>query len=152
VEARKLLVLARGSDDDDGTNSNSKGLVEYLRRDRNGKPVDARYALVGRDQATTTRVENGYGQQLLQPWGAPWDDRNRWAQPQRPASGGFFGLFGQRDDWQQQQYQQQQQQYQPQYQQQFQQQYQQRLPSYLAIIRIASEKTPEEPTCELSLP
>ena len=52
MEARKLLVLARGSDDDDGTNSNSKGLVEYLRRDRNGKPVDARYALVGRDQAT----------------------------------------------------------------------------------------------------
>jgi membrane carboxypeptidase/penicillin-binding protein len=134
VEARKLLVVARAGDGDDGTNSNSKGLVDYLRRDRNGKPVDARYALVGRDQAETTRLEGGYGQQGFQPW-APWDDRNRWAQPQRPASGGFFGLFGQRDDWQQQQYQQQQQQQQrqrqPQQQPQYQQpQYQQRRPSY----------------------
>jgi len=114
-------------------------LVEYLRRDRNGKPVDARYALIGRDQVVERTDEPPRRQQGFQPWGgggAPWDDRSRWSQPQRPASGGFFGLFGQRDDWQQQQQQQQQQrqrqqqQYQPQYQQQFQQQYQQRRPSY----------------------
>src|ERR1700741_4194122 len=34
AEARKLLVMARASDDEDeGTNSPGKGLVEYLRRD-----------------------------------------------------------------------------------------------------------------------
>ena len=126
AEARKLLVAARASDDDEGTNSNGKGLVEYLRRDRNGKPVDARYALVGRESIQTTRADDSPRQQGFQPWGAPWDDRSRWVQPQRPASGGFFGLFGQRDDWQQQQ-----QPRQRQYQQQQQNQYQQqRRPSY----------------------
>jgi penicillin-binding protein 1A len=133
AEARKLLVTARlDSDiDEEGSGRNSKGLVEYLRRDRNGKPLDTRYLLVGRDQVHTARYDDGFGQQTFQPWGMPWDDRNRPAPPApRPQSspGGFFSLFGPREDdqwrWQQQQQQQQRQR-----QQQQQQQQQQRRPS-----------------------
>jgi hypothetical protein len=129
AEARRLLVVAG----DPGEEGSTRGLAEYLRRDRNGKAMDARYALVGREQVYTTRYDEGYGGQQggFQPWG--WDDR-RWGQR---SSGGFFGgLFGSRDDdqwrWQQQQQVQRQRQYQYQQPQQpqYQQQYQQRRPSY----------------------
>jgi penicillin-binding protein 1A len=124
AEAKRLLVASRVDDtgDEDGA-PNSKGFVEYLRRDRNGQVRDMRYALVSRDEVYAPRYEDGYNPQGFQPWAPPWDDRYR-SQPPRPqpSQGGLFGLFQRRDDeqarWQQWQQQQQQQRYQQQYQQQ----------------------------------
>ena len=130
-EARQLLVASRVDADsgDEYANPNARTFVEYLRRDRNGQPRDSRYELVSRDEVYSTRIDDGYNPQGLQPWGAPWDDRYR-SQPQsprsQPSAGGFFGLFQRRDDDQLRLQQQQQQQRQ----QQWQQQQQQRRPSY----------------------
>jgi membrane carboxypeptidase/penicillin-binding protein len=92
-EAMRDLVASR---EDSG-----RGFVEYLRRDRNGRARDTRYALVSRPDLDGQRVDRGQ-QQVFQPWG----------QGQR--QGGFFGMFQRREDeqwrWQQQQQRQQQQQ------------------------------------------
>jgi penicillin-binding protein 1A len=138
--ARQLLVASRADAETGEEDPNGKS-VEYLRRDRYGRATDSRYALVSRDEVYSTRIEDGYNPQGLQPWGLPWDERSR-QQPQSPRSmpstGGFFGLFQRRDDeqqrfQQQQQMQQQQsrQRQQPQYQQPSQQPYRAPYPSYM---------------------
>jgi penicillin-binding protein 1A len=94
-EAMRDLVASRD-------NSSGRGFVEYLRRDRNGRARDTRYALVARPEMDPPRTDPS--QQLFQPWSQ--------------SGGGFFGMFQRRDDdqwrWQQQQRQRQQQQQQQQ--------------------------------------
>jgi hypothetical protein len=84
-ETRKFLVAQRSEAEGDG-----RSLVEYLRRDAQGRVVDTRYRLVSEEEMNVsydpyTGRDNGpfgfFGG--FAPWGGP--------PPARP-SGGFFGF------------------------------------------------------------
>jgi penicillin-binding protein 1A len=96
-EARRFLV-ARGAGRGDDDEGGGRGIVEYLRRDANGKVRDTQYQLVSREEVDvydpreTERNSPPWGQPQPQPQQQP---QQQWSQP--------WGFFG----WQQQPQQQQ---------------------------------------------
>jgi penicillin-binding protein 1A len=91
AEARRDLVAVRSGADETG--AGGRGVVEYLRRDRNGQPRDARYDLVSRgevEQPDLSSSDNGFGQRGALFGNPPPPQQQQW---------GWGGLFG----WQQQQ-------------------------------------------------
>jgi membrane carboxypeptidase/penicillin-binding protein len=101
MEARRHLV-ARRVDHASGDSSDAGGLVEYLRRDRNGEPIDTQFRLVSRTDVLMARDPYGddyrgdgfffFGNRGFAPWSSISPPQSPWSGsgPQRRGGNPFW--------------------------------------------------------------
>ncbi len=90
-EAKRNMVARKVDPDENNPNAPHRSLVEYFRRDRDGRVSDTQYDLVSRDEVASAQDPYGGGP-AFEPW-APWGGRRWDSEPARPQQpwGGFFG-------------------------------------------------------------